>query len=113
MESIERMNVSCGCMPVVDVTFDREADSIPLAIIDALATAADVDPMDLPPLYEVVDPDAIERLFSSNDRSDPGNMVLSFQVREWNVFLSGEGRIRVCDATHPTDPVPIFGPQLS
>jgi hypothetical protein len=29
-------------------------------------------------------------------------------METWNVFVSTDGRIRVCDATRPTDPELVF-----
>lgn len=36
------------------------------AVIEAVADAAGVDPIELPPLYEVVDTDALDRLFDGH-----------------------------------------------
>ena len=47
---------------------DRTTDSISLHVVEALAATADTDPLDLePPLYDVIDPEALDRLFR------PGN----------------------------------------
>lgn len=98
-----------GCTPVVDAQYgDDSTLTATEAIIDALATAADTDPMDLPPLYEFVDPDAIDNLFHHHDGSADAEALLSFKVDVWNVFVRADGRIRVCDGTRPTDPTPVF-----
>jgi hypothetical protein len=36
--------------------------------------------------------------------------LLEFAVENWNVFVRDDGRIRVRDATEPTDPEPVFEP---
>lgn len=38
-----------------------------LEIVTVVAEAKDVDPMDLPPLYGVVDPDTIDAVLESSD----------------------------------------------
>ena len=99
-----------GCRPVVDAEYDCESDhSVTEAIIWALADAADADPADLPPLFDHTDPDAINALFDrSHNVAADGDTILSFQVDTWNVFVRSDGRIRVCDATQPVDPEPVF-----
>lgn len=76
-------------------------------IIEALAEAANVSPADLPPLYDHVDIEAIDFLFQKHSSSSE-QTVLSFQVDHWNVFVRGDGLIRVCDARSKTDPEPVF-----
>lgn len=85
-----------------------ESDSsVTEAVIWALADAVGVDPVELPPLYEYVDTDALNALFERHRPTDRTNL-LSFQVDTWNVFVRSDGRIRVCDATQPIDPEPVF-----
>jgi hypothetical protein len=95
-----------GCTPVIDAEYSETSNQPPSeVIVDAIATAAGVDPLELPPLYEFVDPDALNSLFRHDGATDA---LLSFTVDTWNVFVRGDGKIRVCDATRPTDPEPIF-----
>jgi hypothetical protein len=97
-----------GCRPVVDAEYDFRSDSsVTEAIIWALADAVGVDPTALPPLFDHVDPDALNALFSRRG-SDAGDTILSFQVDTWNVFVRSDGRIRVCDGTQLTAPEPVF-----
>lgn len=79
-----------------------------MTIIDALATAKGVNTTDLPPLFEIVDPDAIDSLFSNHNGATDAEATLSFTYDNWNVFVNADGRIRVCDSTQPTDPEPVF-----
>ncbi|MFC7248248.1 HalOD1 output domain-containing protein [Halomicroarcula sp. GCM10025324] len=68
-------------MPVVDVEYETENNHSPVqAIVTALADAADIDPVDLPPISEHVDPAALNALFDPHDRTTDGDTVLSFQV---------------------------------
>ena len=52
---------------VRDVTREQErgvAEPISSAIVDAVAAAAGVDPLELPPLNRSIDPDALDALFA-------------------------------------------------
>ncbi|MFC7251497.1 HalOD1 output domain-containing protein [Halomicroarcula sp. GCM10025324] len=89
--------------------YETENNHSPVqAIVTALADAADIDPVDLPPISEHVDPAALNALFDPHDRTTDGDTVLSFQVDPWNVFVRSDGFIRVCDATQRTDLGPVF-----
>jgi len=50
---------------------------------------------DLPVLYEHVDADGLDRIFADA----AAEAVLSFSVADVNVFIRGDGQIRICDAT--------------
>ncbi len=103
------LTVYRGCTPVVDASYNADNDRSPSeVIIEALAEAAGSDPVELPPLYEFVDPDALDALFDRHDGAEDAEALISFKVDTWNVFVRADGRIRVCDATRPTDPEPIF-----
>lgn len=65
-------------------------------------------PADLPPLYERIDPAALDHLFRRTE-DDDADLLVEFSVDEWNVFVRGDGRVRVCDATKSTRPTPVFG----
>ncbi|WP_311171358.1 HalOD1 output domain-containing protein [Halobellus ordinarius] len=98
-----------GCIPVVDAEYDVQSDSSATeAIIWAVADAVGVDPTALPPLFDYVDPDALNALFARRDKGTGGGTILSFQIDTWNVFVRSDGRIRICDGTQPTDPEPVF-----
>jgi hypothetical protein len=109
MGMAEQLTVYRGCTPVVDAEYGSESDESPAdAVVDAVAAAAGTDPLELPPLYEFVDGDALNALFDHHDGMTDTDGLLSFQIETWNVFVRADGRIRVCDATQPTDPAPVF-----
>ncbi|WP_049929050.1 HalOD1 output domain-containing protein [Halopiger goleimassiliensis] len=47
-------------------TLDYHRDSPSLRVVDAIATTTDTDPLELEPLYNVVDPEALDRLFRAD-----------------------------------------------
>ena len=77
-------------------------------MIDALAQATNKDPTALPPLYDAVDPDALDQLFEHRDDGSGGGPTLGFVVEDWPVFVRGDGRILVCDASRTVPPTPVF-----
>lgn len=97
------------CKPIVDANFREDGSSSPAeAIVHAVAEAADVDPVELAPLYESIDPDAIDALFQDHAGTVDSEATLGFRIDHWNIFVRGDGRIRVCDGTQPTPPQPVF-----
>ena len=98
-----------GCTPVVDAQYQKDGSETPAeAIIHAVGKAAEVDQLELPPLYDFVDSDALNNLFQRHEGAADSEAVLSFRIDNWNVFVRADGRIRICDGTQPTDPQPIF-----
>lgn len=105
-----QLHVYRSCTPVVSIRYETEGYQTPsMAIVEAVAEAEGIDPAELPPMYEIVDSDAVDRLFTSYDEAEESEAVLSFTHDHWNIFVRGDGEIRVCDATQSTDPEPIFG----
>lgn len=110
MASANKNSMYHCCEPVIDTEYDTDCrDSITSALVDAIATAEGIEPTELDPLYGSVDLDALERLVHSSAESDASNGVFSFSYETWNVFVSSDGRIRVCDGNQPVEPMPVFG----
>lgn len=100
-----------GCAPVVDTRFEvgRDGDLVQ-ALADAVAEAEGIDVIRLPPLYEAVDVDALVQLIERSHAGGRADRLVEFAVDNWVVFVRADGRVRVCDATRPTRPEPVFGP---
>lgn len=99
----------CDCTPVVDLGVDGEDRRPSLAVIEAVARAADVNPTDLDPLGNYVDLEALDRLFEASSSTAMGvDTVVQFSVDDWNVFVRGDGRVRVCDASAAAESMPVF-----
>lgn len=100
------LRVSCGCTPIYESEFDSDGGATPIeAVVDAIANASEVEPTELAPLYDALDPGALDRLFGEPAGDDT---VLGFTVDEFNVFVRGDGQIRVCDATRSVEAAPVF-----
>jgi hypothetical protein len=103
-----RLQIYRTCEPVVDVQYDPDDRQALLEVLaEGLAEASGVTAMDLPPLYETIDVEAITDLFSG-DRDDGDKKLVSFSHENWNVFVRGDGRVRICDDRKELDPVPVF-----
>ncbi len=97
------------CTVVSDTTFKKDGErTFTEAFVDAVAEAEGVAPLDLPPLYESVDFDAITQLMQRYSDHSDGELLLGLLIDKWNIFVSYDGRIRICDASEETEPEPIF-----
>lgn len=66
------------------------------AVVDAVATAESVDPLDLSTrLQDVVDGDALDRLTDGSAASPQGDVVVSFEMCDHDVRVHGDGRLYV------------------
>ena len=69
-------------------TATAHADSVSNKIVKKVAEVEDVDPLELtPPLYEVINPDALESLFANNRVL--GKVVFNYKGHEVSVFPDG------------------------
>ena len=60
------------------------------AVVEAVAAATNARPEDMPPLFDVVDPDALERIFNQT-----GTGVVAFRYCGRLVGVHADGRIVV------------------
>ena len=96
------------CPSVVDSHSEVEPNQSPAeAIVDAVTAAAEENPLASTPLYEYVDPDAVNMLFD-HPGSEKSEVLLRLTIETWVVFVHADGRIRVCDGTKTTEPQPVF-----
>lgn len=63
------------------------------AVVSAVAEASGSDPLDLPPLADVIDPDALNTLFAS--RSGASEAKIRIQYAGYEVIVEGEGAVHV------------------
>ncbi|UTF54005.1 HalOD1 output domain-containing protein [Natronosalvus rutilus] len=75
-------------------TFDPTEETPAQAIIDAVAAADGCDPLSLPPLFDAIDPDALNGLVAQ-PRSGPErrSWALSFEYGGWLVTVDADRRI--------------------
>lgn len=61
-------------------------------VIDAVSEATGTDPLELEPLYNVVDPDALNAIFGGSVSTDT---ELRFTMADCEVVVRGEGNVAV------------------
>lgn len=71
-----------------------ETDEVFGTIVDALADAADVSPMELDPIYDSIDPDALSRLLNGAD----ADLSVTFTHGQHGVQVYDDGTVIVRDA---------------
>lgn len=107
--TIEGRTIYCDGTFATATTYREDENRSPVEVlIDAVAEAADVGPVELPPVYDYVDPDAVNRLFEDQSKVRDANTHLSFKMESWYVFINANGDIRVYDATKPSETRPVF-----
>jgi hypothetical protein len=67
-----------------------------VAVVSAVADATGTDPLELPPLGNVVDPEALNDLVDCGRNSDLRS--ISFEYAGYDVVVSGVGDIQVSRA---------------
>lgn len=69
------------------------SDQLATVVVTAIADQEGIDPTDLdPPLYEVVDPEALNRLFADTTGR------VSFEYHGYLVTVDAEGSVTLTDA---------------
>lgn len=68
-------------------------------VVRAVAELEDVDPIDLEPLYEAVDPSALDALFPRTDDGDPATAgSVQFGYAQHTVVVHSDGTVRIDDS---------------
>ncbi|THE65921.1 hypothetical protein D8Y22_05205 [Salinadaptatus halalkaliphilus] len=62
-------------------------DTVCERIVTAVAELEDVDPVELPPLFDVVDPDALSTIFRSTTTSGPRTGQVSFPYAGYDISI--------------------------
>ncbi|WP_435158149.1 DUF7504 family protein [Haladaptatus sp. DFWS20] len=88
----------CGVEAPLEIQYDQQRDhSLSAVIIQEMIEAAGVEPSDIPnPLYESVDPDALEELFQPlMDGTPRENYEVSFAFAGHYITIRDGGRIQI------------------
>ncbi|WP_255170562.1 HalOD1 output domain-containing protein [Natrononativus amylolyticus] len=70
-------------------------DSLVCVIVDAVATAAGCDPLEVEPLYDCLDPEALEGLFAPRRSAEARAGSVSFPIHDHVVTVVDGDRVRV------------------
>lgn len=65
-------------------------------VVEAVATTMGVSATEVtPPLYEAIDPDALDRLFRSTGNGERGSFLMAFEYGDYEVTIRGDQSIVV------------------
>lgn len=86
---------STGSTPAAEA--ERSADeSVTEAVISTVADVTDSDPTSMTPLYDVVDPEALDKLFRTDGLgTDRTPSRIEFAYGGCDVAVTGDGVVRV------------------
>lgn len=73
------------------VLFDPETVDPSTAVVSALAVISDTDPVDLEPLYNVIDPDCLDSIASKQPSA--GDVEIAFRLNGYAVEAKSSGSI--------------------
>jgi hypothetical protein len=93
-------------LPSGDVEYDRQTDTYrtrydwasnrpSTAAVHTVAAVGGEEPTEMPPLFEWVDPDALDRLFDPESGVPSDSLEVSFRYRSYDVSVRGDGVLAV------------------
>jgi hypothetical protein len=74
-----------------------ERKSVSQRVITAVAEKTGKKPTEVGPLYHVIDPDALDRLFSATGGGSRAQGFVEFAFAGCDVTVSGSGDVEVCE----------------
>jgi len=77
-----------------EAAYDHESTSPVMAIVAAVGNVLNTDPIELDPLSETVDGDALERVLQTPDPTD-GSVQLSLSYADCDITVSSDGHIQI------------------
>lgn len=81
-------------------------ESVSIAVVSAVSTRRGVSPTELPPLYEWIDPDALDALFKPTRRGGPRRGELEFTYDGHDIAIEcGDGLEITVDGTPVAEPM--------
>ncbi|WP_337652328.1 HalOD1 output domain-containing protein [Halomontanus rarus] len=77
----------------ITTEWGRDSEDTPVyAVVSAVAEAEGTDPVELPPLYEAIDSEALNDLFTGRAKSTVGKVT--FQYAGYDVTVNGNGEVQ-------------------
>lgn len=74
----------------------EDTGSLSTTVVTAVAKAASVEPVELPPLYETIDPDALDKLLGASPTGSRSyNGYVTFGYADHSVTVHADGEIVV------------------
>lgn len=86
--------------------------NVSMTVIETVAEAKGVDTLDLEPLYDVVDPDALDAFVRPSGASTPATTEVSFSMDGCDVVVQGDGEVVVTPPEEKTKNPAVVAPNL-
>ncbi len=81
----------------INVRFDWSRTSQPsVAVVEAVAAVTGRDSVDGPPLYDFLDPDALDALADVRDAGTATDVCVEFVYDGVDVTITGDGTVTAC-----------------
>ena len=68
------------------------------SVVERVAAREGVDHTELTPLFDAIDPDALDKLLDTNGRTESA-VQISFTYHGYDVTVTGDGAVRVSERT--------------
>jgi hypothetical protein len=104
----QQLAVSFECKPVREAHADLDSQSPAVVVVETVAEIDNVDPTELPPLADTIDPDVVDQLVTSAGSDSDSLAALCFTFSGWNVFVRADGTIIIGDPAETNAPTPLF-----
>jgi hypothetical protein len=102
----DQLRISLECETVRELRPDESSGSPVDAIVETVASLEGVDPGELPPLYESIDPDVLNTV--ARGRPSDSDAAVCFVYDGWNICVRGDGSLVVGDPEQTAEPIPLF-----
>lgn len=104
---IDGLAVSFECTPVREI-FIEDDDSPLTVIVNAIADLEGVEPTDLPPLHNSIEPMSLCLMLEHSRVNQTSEMGICFSYTGWNVFVRNDGTVYIGDPDRKSTPTPMF-----
>lgn len=74
--------------------YNQDTTAASMAVVAALAVVSGTDPIALPPLFDAIDPDALDAVMSGRE-AESDAIEITLPVAAYTVTVSGDGVIAV------------------
>ncbi|MFB6178446.1 MAG: HalOD1 output domain-containing protein [Halorientalis sp.] len=89
---------------VVHLEYDWGQTEPSVAIVEAVANVSGREPTAMRPLFEVLDPDAIDSLLPSGNEAHDGSLSVSLRFDGYDVTVDDRGSVTIATSAGSDDP---------
>lgn len=82
-----------GRRDVFHVPFDPTSDDVVEVVVRAVAVIQNVEPTELPPLENAVDPDALSAIFGSDSEASTTDVQVTFVYEGLEITVNSDGNV--------------------